>query len=105
MELELGVRLVEDLHTGDVRGQEVGGELDAGERAVDRFGERASQRGLARARHVLDQEVALGEHAQEGEADLPGLAVDDALHIVDELLETVRVCPYLQLEVFDSIHC
>ena len=43
----------------DVGGQQVGGELDAAEVAVDRRGQRLGQGGLADAGHVLEQQVAL----------------------------------------------
>ena len=58
MELERGVGLVVDLDAGDIGGEEVGGELDALERAVDRLGQGPGQRGLPDPGNVLDQEVA-----------------------------------------------
>jgi hypothetical protein len=64
-ELEPVLALVEDVRADDVRRQQVGGALDAGVLRVDRAGERAGQGGLADARVVLDQHVALREEGNE----------------------------------------
>ena len=56
-ELEHLAVLVVDRHPDDVRRQQVAGELDPTERAAERCGQRASQRGLTDARNVLDQQV------------------------------------------------
>ena len=67
-ELELLGLPVVDRHPGDVAGQQVRGELHPAHRAVDRDRQRLGQRGLAHPRHVLDQEVALGQQRDEREA-------------------------------------
>lgn len=80
LELEVTAPLVPDGDPGDVRGQQVGGELDAPHRAVDGPRQRLGQHGLAHAGDVLDQQVPLGEqHGQREPYDL-GLALDHVLH-------------------------
>ena len=75
LELEvLGGALV-DAHADEVGGQQVGRELDALPRAVDRRGHRLGEAGLADPGHVLDDEVALGEQAHHRELDALLLAV------------------------------
>ena len=87
LELEVALLLVEDVHAGDVGGQEVRRELDAPERTVDRAGDRLREHRLADARHVLDQQVALGDQGDEREADLGVLALDDLLDVAFDLTE------------------
>jgi hypothetical protein len=41
------------------------------------------QRGLADAGHVLDQQMAAGEQAGEGQVDLRALAEHDLIHLFD----------------------
>ncbi len=69
--------LVEDGDPGDVAGQQVGRELDAGEAAVDGSGERLGQKRLAHAREVLDDDVAPGQQGHDARADDLFLAQDD----------------------------
>ena len=57
-----------------------------GDRARDRLGERR----LADAGDVLDEEMAFGEEADEREAHLLSLALDDALHVAQECVEQRR---------------
>ncbi len=68
----------------DVGGEQVGGELDAAPRAVERGGQRLGQARLAHAGHVLDEEVALGDQAQHDQVDDVGLALDDPLDVVGD---------------------
>ena len=68
-ELEARLALVVDVGADDVGGQQVGGALHARELAVDRARQRARERGLADARVVLDEDVALGE---QGDDDVAG---------------------------------
>ncbi len=79
-ELEVAALLIEDGHTGDVRGQQIRCELDAPHRAVDRPGQRLGQHGLAHPGHVLDQQMALREQHGQREAYDLGLALDHTLH-------------------------
>jgi hypothetical protein len=55
LELELPGLLVVGAHTGDVAGQQVGGELHATHRAVDGPRQRLGKHGLADSGHVLDE--------------------------------------------------
>ena len=93
MELEGAGALVVDRDTGHVRGQHVGGELDPMPRHPEGVGHRASQRGLAHARHVVEEQVALGQQAGHGQVDDLALAADEAGHRVrDSLQGRPRVC-------------
>ena len=62
--------LVEHHHAGDVARQQVGGELDPLPRAGDRSGDRLGEAGLAGPRHVVEEQVTLGEQAAQRETDL-----------------------------------
>ena len=68
-ELEAVLALVVDVRADHVRRQQVGGALDARVLGVERARQRASEGGLADARVVLDQHVALGEERHEHVAD------------------------------------
>ena len=76
-ELELGGLLIEDAHAGDVAGQQVGGELDAREAAVDGARQRLGEQRLADARVVLDDEVTAGQQRDDAGLDHLLLAEDD----------------------------
>ena len=107
VELELALALVVDADAGDVTGQQVGGELDAAGRPGDALRDRASERGLAGAGEVLQQQVPFAEQGDEAQAHDEGLAEQhllDAGHQAAEgLLERGglfgshrhRVCPLL----------
>ncbi len=84
VELELVLLHVVDLHAGDVGGEQIGCELDAGKCAVDRLGHRTRQRGFACTGDILDQEVSFGQHADEGELHDIGFALDDGFDVVDQ---------------------
>ena len=88
-ELERGRAAVEDVHAGDVGWEQVGGELDPPPRAVERERERLCQAGLAHAGHILDEQVPLGHHADQGEVDDVGLALDHSLDVLDDLAEKI----------------
>ncbi|MCY1375815.1 hypothetical protein D9M69_632580 [compost metagenome] len=63
-----GFRAV-DFRTGDVGGQQVGGELDAVELRFDAFGKFFDGFGLGQARSTLDQHMAVGEQGDEQSLD------------------------------------
>ena len=67
---------IEDRHTDDVGGQEIGGELDALVVETEEARERMRKRRLAHAGHVLDQQVAARKDACHRLPDLPLLAED-----------------------------
>ena len=83
-ELEVVPLLVEDRDAGDVRGQQVGGELDAAEAAAERAGEGLREDRLACARDVLDEDVTTTEERHDREFDLVVLAEDDSLDVLDD---------------------
>ena len=85
-ELELLGLLVVDRQAGHVRRQQVRGELDPAKGAVETAGKGLGQDRLARARHVLDQQVAAAHQRDEGETHLVVLAHDHPLDIRDDLL-------------------
>jgi len=60
----------------DVAGQQIAGELDAMEAAIDGAGERMGQRGFADSGDIFNEEVSAGEQADQGQADYFGLAAD-----------------------------
>jgi len=49
------------------------------------------QRGLADARHVLDQEVATGQQTGDRQANLVFLAEDDFIGRPDQAVESLRL--------------
>jgi len=80
LELEVATFLVEGAHPGDVAGQQIRGELDPLEDAVDRAGQGLRQHRLAHARHVLDEQVPLGQQHGQGEPDRLRLSLDHGLY-------------------------
>jgi len=79
LEFEVAAFLVVGTDPRDVAGQQIGRELDPAHRAVDRLGQGLGQHRLPHARHVLDEQVPLGEQNGEGQPDDVRLAVDDGL--------------------------
>ena len=61
---------LEHRHPGQVARHQVGGELHARERQPEAARERLRQRGLAYARHVLDQQMAACQQADHAIRDL-----------------------------------
>ena len=76
-ELEAPLALVEQEAAGDVAGQQVRRELDALEAQVERLREQARDQRLREPRVVLDQDVAVREHAGEDLLEHRRLADDD----------------------------
>ena len=76
--------LVEHARARDVRGQQVGRELQPRERAVDGAGEGARDERLADARHVLDQHVALGDERDDDQLERAALGMHDGGERVDD---------------------
>ena len=97
-DLELAELLVEDPGADDVGGHEVGRELDALELAADRLRERLHRHRLGEAGHALDEEVAAREQGDDHPLEQRVLADDDALDLVEHLLER-------RVECWLSIHC
>ncbi len=72
---------VEDRHAEHVGGKEVARELHARVLEAERGRERLGERRLAHAGDVLDQQMAAGEQAREGELQRLALADDDAVEL------------------------
>jgi len=83
-ELEVAVALVPDRGAGDVGGEQVGRELDAAEAEPARLREGAGGERLREPRHVFEQDVAVGEQAEQDQLELLPLADDGALDLVDD---------------------
>ena len=72
-------------------GHEVGGELEAGERAADDVGERRHGERLRQTGNALDQAVAAGEQADHRPLDHAVLADDDPLDLEQRVFEEFGV--------------
>ena len=83
-ELEVAVALVPDRRAGHVCGEQVGRELDAAEAEPAGLGEGSRRQRLREPRDVLEQDVAVREHAEQDQLELLALADDGALDLVDE---------------------
>ena len=70
--------VAQDAGAGDVGRHQVGRELDAAERQIERLAEGAHQQRLAQAGDAFQQRVAAGEQAGQDAAHDFGLADDDA---------------------------
>ena len=68
-ELEVAVALVPDRRAGDVRGHEVGGELDAREAHAQDLREGPGRERLREARVVLEQDVPVREEPEQHELE------------------------------------
>ena len=79
--------LVVDADAEDVAREQVARELHAAQLAADGLRERARERGLADARHVLDEEVPAREQRDERELDGVVLALERALDGLAQRLE------------------
>ncbi len=88
---ELGVEPLRarpvDARPDDVGRHQVGGELEARERAADRPRERLDGEGLGDAGHALEQAVAAREQADHHPLDEAFLADDDALDLEHDPLQ------------------
>src|SRR2546430_2414654 len=78
-EVESLAGAIEDRHADDVRRQQIARELHTLPGESQHMGERVRERGLAHARHVLDQQVPACQQARETQADLVRLAQNDGL--------------------------
>jgi DNA-binding Lrp family transcriptional regulator len=76
-----------DAGADEVRGDEVGRELDAGERAADGGRHRLDGEGLGQAGDALDEAVATCQQAHEHPLEQPVLAHDDLLGLEEDALE------------------
>ena len=83
-ELEVGGALVVDRRAGHVGGHQVGRELDPAEAQSGRLREGARHQRLGQAGEILDQDVAVGEQAEQDELERLTLADDRALDLVEQ---------------------
>src|SRR5680860_299635 len=84
LELELARCLVVGGDAGDVRGKQVGGELNAPYGAVDRFGEGLGKHRLADAGDIFDQQMPLCEQHDKCHLGSLGLPVDHGIDVVQD---------------------
>jgi hypothetical protein len=90
--------LVEDVDPGHVRREEVGRELDALERPLERLGDGAGEHRLPDAGHVFEENVSASEQGGEDVFDLGVVADDDRLDVVDDPRDD-RLCV---VDIFDG---
>jgi hypothetical protein len=87
LELELVRALVKHVDAGDVGGEEVRGELDPLERAVEGLCDGTGEHRLADAGDVFQEDVSLAEHRREDVFDLVVVADDHLFDVVDDTLD------------------
>ena len=81
----------EDARADEIGGQQIGGELQAVERAADDRGERLDRQCLGQTGHTFEQYMAAGDEADEQTLDGPVLAHDHLLHLEQRRLEQRRL--------------
>ncbi|MNP50140.1 hypothetical protein D3C76_1443850 [compost metagenome] len=86
-------RLLQDLAAGDVRRQQVGGELDAPHLRLQVRGQGFYRARLGQAREAFEQQMAVGEQAQQH--------VTNGLCLAEDLL---RDRGFQGLDVFMGVH-
>ena len=98
-ELELphaaGLVFLDDLGAGDVRGHQVGRELNAVIGQVERIGHRVDHQRLGQSGHADQEAVAAGEDRDQQLFEHPVLADDDLGHLALQLGERI-------LQAFDG---
>ena len=88
--LELVGALVEDVHAGHVRGQQIRRELHPGERHVQRACECLREHRLAHSREVLEDQVALADEAEHAEPERLVGRVHHTSEVVDDRADRFR---------------
>ena len=78
-ELKRAFPRIVDVCSDDVRGEQVGGELNPAELRIHQPGERLGQSCLADAGHVVEQDVAAGDKRDEQVVNHLRFAADDAV--------------------------
>ena len=76
--------------TDDVGRQQVAGELNALERAIQRSGQAVCQCGLADSRHIFKQKMTTRQKADHRHLDHVGFSLDDQRNIVLDRPDGVR---------------
>jgi hypothetical protein len=90
-DVELLAALAVDPGADDVGGHQVGGELNAGERAADHLGEGFDGQRLGHAGHTFEQHVSLGEQAHQNALEELILADDDPLDLEERPFQRVHL--------------
>ena len=85
--LELTELLVVDAGADNVGGHQIGRELDALELATDRLRQRLDGHRLGQTRHTFDEQVTAREQRDDHALEQRVLSNDDALHLIENLLE------------------
>ena len=78
-----------DTRPDEVRRDEIGRELDAGEGAAEDAGGRLDRQGLRQARHALDQQLTLGQEADEDALEHVVLPRDHPPDLEERLLQAI----------------
>ncbi len=91
LHVELLARAAVDARAGDVGREQVGGELDPGERPTSGFGQCADREGLRQSRRTFQQAVPTGHQRDEESLDHPLLADDHASQLHQRSFETRRL--------------
>src|SRR5207237_5519728 len=84
---ESSVRLVVDLSPDDIRWQQIGGELNAAERSVDRFSHGSNCESFCEAGNTFQQYVAPSEQANHQPLDHVILTDDAAAYLMNDLMD------------------
>ena len=96
---------VVDLGANDIGGQHVGGELEAAEPGVDSGGEGFDGEGFGQAGNALEQDMAIGEEADEETFDKVFLADDDLVEFGEQGVDEGAGLAHLIVDGTDpSIH-
>ena len=96
-----GSLVVDDIRAHDVRGHQVGSELDAVEMQIEHLAQRAHQQRLAQPRHPFQQRVAADEQARQDAVNDIGVADDD---LGDFLVDVVVFLAELLDLGFEFVH-
>ena len=86
LDVELLGLLVEDHGPDEVSGEQIGRELNPGERRADDLGQGAHGEGLGQARHAFEQDMAAGQQPDEEALDHGILAHDASRHLLEDRL-------------------
>ena len=79
--------LVVDGHSDDVSGKKIAGKLDTFKRAIQRPGKTLCEGCFANPRHVLNQEMAVGQQADDAQFNSLSFAFNDSFDVLPECLE------------------
>ena len=88
MKLPAALLLIEHRRARYIAREEVGCELDARARALERLRHGARQSSLSRSRKVLQEEVTFTHHCGKGQFNNVTLAQQDLLHVVADARES-----------------